>query len=156
MSFRLIYVVRVKCSRTTPCGACVKAGDAATCSYESIDAGRKDESSSKPTSVEDTLVTRIDRLESLLLSVVSKPPPFQPSDHPFLNHEVDHECAIHAGPVPNGDGRSLKQLSREFGVMKIEPNQTVYLGREHWVSLMSQVRPVSCVCLFVLMTKLDS
>lgn len=111
---------------------------------------------SKPTSVEDTLVTRIDRLESLLLSVVSKPPPFQPSDHPFLNHEVDHECAIHAGPVPNGDGRSLKQLSKEFGVMKIEPNQTVYLGREHWVSLMSQVRPVSCVCLFVLMTKLDS
>lgn len=33
----------------------------------------------------------------------------------------------------------VDQLSNAFGVMKVDPSKTIYLGGAHWVSIMTEV-----------------
>ena len=34
---------------------------------------------------------------------------------------------------------NVDELSTAFGVMKVDPGKTIYLGGAHWVSIMSEV-----------------
>ena len=39
----------------------------------------------------------------------------------------------------SGRDNEVDQLSTAFGVMKVDPGKTIYLGGAHWVSIMSEV-----------------
>ena len=95
----------------------------------------------------DELMSRIDRLEKLVMSAMSNQP--QPELPPCGKFQFDvmPNCNPHVVPPPestNGSQKSendhgVDQLSKAFGVMKVDPSQVVYLGGAHWVSIMSEV-----------------
>jgi hypothetical protein len=40
----------------------------------------------------------------------------------------------------------MEELGKEFGVLRVEPTQTLYHGGQHWVSTMFQVRIENDTC----------
>ena len=92
-------------------------------------------------------MTRIDRLEQLVLSAVSNQP--QPAkavlEIPQFN-AVSSGCSIDSQILESNNEAhvierddEVDQLSTAFGVMKVDPGKTIYLGGAHWVSIMSEV-----------------
>jgi hypothetical protein len=93
----------------------------------------------------DELLNRIDRLEQLVFSAMSnQPQPAQPAV------EISHFNANLSGSdTTRQEGANeahrtrsdpeIDELSTAFGVMKVDPGKTVYLGGAHWVSIMSEV-----------------
>jgi hypothetical protein len=91
----------------------------------------------------DSLTSRIDRLEGLLLSV--------------MNNTANHSSHISSTDISGGDNNNprshvaqielenrrdtvgMELLGKEFGVLRVEPTQTLYHGGQHWVSTMFQV-----------------
>jgi hypothetical protein len=48
----------------------------------------------------------------------------------------------HTAEIEQENGREtvdMEQLGKEFGVLRVEPTQTLYHGGQHWVSTMFQV-----------------
>jgi hypothetical protein len=77
------------------------------------------------------LTSRIDRLESLLLAVTDTNTNITQFPHVLNNLDVNPQ-------IQKRDDMEL--LRQEFGVLKVEPTQTVYHGGQHWVSTMFQVQ----------------
>ena len=126
----------------------MKSGDAATCSYVSSRSSLSSEgklSSDEPSRSE--LVSRIDRLEQLVLSAMSNQP-----QSALPSNEMSHIDTMPSGnsgdSIPRRDTNAAQkvesdpdvdQLSKAFWVMKVEHHQVTYLGGTYWVSVMSEV-----------------
>jgi hypothetical protein len=93
------------------------------------------------------LISRIDRLEKLVLSAMSNQ-----SHTAMLSNEASQlgltPTTISRDPVLHGsENRTQKvegdhevdHLSKAFGVLKVDAAHVVYLGGAHWVSIMSEV-----------------
>jgi hypothetical protein len=137
---------RLKCSRTHPCDACVKTGDASTCSYVSQEAGNSRQAGNLhfEESQSDALTARIDRLEALLLSAMRDSTPASQGTPtkvasgytpPIITVPTDRNDR-----TQNTDSKT-EQIVEKFGVMHVDANQnrTSYLGGSHWVSIMCEV-----------------
>ena len=64
---------KLKCNRQAPCDNCIKRGDGPSCTYAAPAAKRKGTNSSTPSSnaAPDDMQNRIDRLEGLVLSLMT-------------------------------------------------------------------------------------
>ena len=81
------------------------------------------------------------------MSAMSNPPQpqqVQPvTETPPFNFTSNGSGSIGSGNL--GDSHKCEsdpevdQLSNAFGVMKVDPSKTIYLGGTHWVSIMSEV-----------------
>jgi hypothetical protein len=135
--------IRVKCSRTSPCDACHRSGDASTCSYRLVDSSEQTRT--------DGLIARIDRLESLLASAmatngqpIANPGGIQNGTSQIPNLDIynnpnfaEPRLQTNAGMI----GLDVNDMSKEFGSMKVDQaeNSTLYLGGAHWASIMCGV-----------------
>ena len=100
----------------------------------------------------DALTSRIDGLEALLLSVMSNAdqqhchiPPTEFLQLPDISVSRDHEINPRSYMIPTEqqikrEDPDVEQLGKEFGVLHVEPTQTLYYGGQHWVSTILQVR----------------
>jgi hypothetical protein len=126
----------------------MKAGDAATCSYGSHERREEDQSSTQLMD-RDALTSRIDRLEDLLLSVVSNTthdsshiPSNGVPQFPNVSKGKNNNSRSHIAQIEQRNGRGtddMELLGKEFGILRVEPTQTLYHGGQHWVSTMFQV-----------------
>ena len=74
------------------------------------------------------------------MSAVSNTTPQFP--HVSSDGGLQFSTASDGNTIEPGNGReiiNMEQLGKEFGVMKVNPTQTVYHGGHHWVSTMFQV-----------------
>jgi hypothetical protein len=117
-----------------------------TCSYGS-NKPRENDKPSLNFSEKEALISRIDRLESLLLSAATNAD-FCPLNLPFHDIAQVPDTSVAscrnslADNVPQIENESnyIDELSEEFGVLRVDSNQTLYHGGQHWVSTMFQVR----------------
>jgi hypothetical protein len=116
----------------------------------------------------NALTSRIDRLESLLLSVVCKTTAHLPSpapsngvpQFPNVSQGTSNDLGNHIAQIEQEMGREsvdIELLEKELGVTKVEPTQSFYHGGQHRVSIICQVwLPMALAGQTHLMTILDS
>ncbi|KAJ5591872.1 uncharacterized protein N7459_002241 [Penicillium hispanicum] len=143
---------KLKCNRTHPCENCVKRGDAASCSYAQAGARKKNspQQQTSPTSPDD-MQNRIDRLEGLVLSLMTNGAQSAgpaaalaaisgESSGPStgLSNELDFD------EDGNGmaDESDTEQVTKSFGVMKMDNNKSYYISEAHWASVLNDISEV--------------
>ncbi|KAF8852933.1 hypothetical protein BDZ45DRAFT_694700 [Acephala macrosclerotiorum] len=62
---------KLKCNRSHPCENCIRRGDISSCSYASPQAKKRNQNQSQTTTNHDIMQKRIDRLEGLVLSLMT-------------------------------------------------------------------------------------
>lgn len=138
---------RLKCNRTHPCENCVKRGDAASCSYAQATSRKKNSTQQTAPTTPDDMQNRIDRLEGLVLSLMTNGnQPGGPAaalaaisggasvGSTGLSNEVDID-EDDVGPEES----DTEQVTRSFGVMKMDNNKSWYISEAHWGSVLNDV-----------------
>ncbi|KAJ5936235.1 hypothetical protein N7454_005533 [Penicillium verhagenii] len=142
---------KLKCNRSNPCENCVKRGDAHSCSYAQVSARKKNiQQQTAPTSPDD-MQNRIDRLEGLVLSLMTNGAQSagptaamatisgdSSAGSAGLSHELDLD-----EDLPEGAEESdTEQVTKSFGVMKMDNNKSYYISDAHWASVLNDITEV--------------
>ncbi|PLN82726.1 putative C6 transcription factor [Aspergillus taichungensis] len=143
---------KLKCNRSHPCENCVKRGDAPSCSYAQPNTRKKNVSQHSSSSSPDDMQNRIDRLEGLVLSLMtngsqsagpaaavsaisgsgSSISSAQNGSDPKLDDEV-----------PDAEESDTEQVTKSFGIMKVDNhNKSYYISEAHWASVLSDFAEV--------------
>lgn len=143
---------RLKCNRAYPCGNCVKKGDARSCTYATPGTRKKNSSSHGFSTSPDDMQNRIDRLEGLVLSLMTNGA--QSAGRAAANAALSARASTGCADAPHEldaedddmikeeveDGESeTDQVARSFGVMKVDNNKSMYIGEAHWAAILSDV-----------------
>ena len=135
-----------------PCGNCVKKGDASSCTYSAPGARKKNSSSHGSSTSPDDMQNRIDRLEGLVLSLMtngaqsagpaaaaaalSASASSGSAEYPRDLDVEDDDMIKEEGE----DGESeTEQVARSFGVMRVDNDKSMYVGEAHWATILSDV-----------------
>ena len=147
---------RLKCNRSQPCENCIKRGDAMSCSYAAPGTRKKQASSSSSGSSPDGMQNRIDRLEGLVLSLMtngsqsagpaaatralSMSESTGSSGYP-QDGDVDIENRQNGMSRGEGDeGESeTDQVAQSIGLMRVDNNKSMYIADSHWATILSDV-----------------
>lgn len=152
----LTLLSRLKCNRSQPCENCVKRGDAISCSYAAIGTRKKQSTLSHSNNSADSMQNRIDRLEGLVLSLMTNGPQsagataatralsMSNSTGSIENpHDVDVDGDDQEHGMIKGEGEEVEsetdQVSQSLGMMKVDNNKSMYFGDAHWATILSDV-----------------
>ncbi|PLB50711.1 putative C6 transcription factor [Aspergillus steynii IBT 23096] len=144
---------KLKCNRANPCENCVKRGDASSCSYAQASTRKKNSPQQAAASSPDDMQNRIDRLESLVLSLmtngsqsagpaaamaaISGNSSSISSAQPATDLDVDDDA--HGGPEES----DTEQVTKSFGIMKVDNNnKSYYVSEAHWAAVLSDIAEV--------------
>lgn len=142
---------RLKCNRSQPCENCVKRGDAISCSYAAVGVRKKHASLPPPNNSANGMQTRIDRLEGLVLSLMTNGSqsagPTAATRALSMSASTDYPQDVDV--EAQGDGTSkgggdeveseTDQVSQSLGMMKVDNNKSMYFGEAHWATIMNDV-----------------
>ncbi|OJJ46101.1 hypothetical protein ASPZODRAFT_67377 [Penicilliopsis zonata CBS 506.65] len=144
---------KLKCNRAHPCENCVKRGDASSCTYAQVSTRKKSSPlQSTPTSPDD-MQNRIDRLESLVLSLMTNGSQSagpaaamavisgESSGGSVQNSndlDLDLDEDVPAGPEES----DTEQVTKSFGVMKMDNKAPLYISDAHWASVLDDIAEV--------------
>ena len=155
---------RLKCNRSQPCENCVKRGDSMSCSYAAPGSRKKHSSASSSSNGPDDMQNRIDRLEGLVLSLMTSGSQStgQAAAQRALSMQSSSGSMEYAQDVdidgvddngtPIGDESETEQVAQSLGVMRVDNNKSMYYGDAHWAAILSDVRRSSQLVLAVLLT----
>ncbi|EAW20173.1 putative C6 transcription factor [Aspergillus fischeri NRRL 181] len=143
---------KLKCNRAHPCENCVKRGDASSCTYAQASARRKNATQNSASSSPDDMQNRIDRLESLVLSLMTNGSQSAgpaaamaaisgtSSSGGSLNqsHDIDLDDETSNAPEES----DTEQVTKSFGIMKVDNNKSYYISDAHWASLLNDIAEV--------------
>lgn len=162
----MLTVLRLKCNRGHPCDNCLKRGDTAPCTYATPGSRKKSSSSSASNASPDDMQNRIDRLEGLVLSLMTNgaqsagPVAAQAAiAHSLSGSTLDSISHPHDGPesIPEddeGDESEVEQVAKSIGVMKMDNNKTIFASEAHWYAILGEVR-IDCNLPCPVLTMLD-
>ncbi|KAJ6015347.1 hypothetical protein N7540_009938 [Penicillium herquei] len=146
---------KLKCNRSNPCENCVKRGDANSCSYAQTNSRKKNsQQQAAPTSPDD-MQNRIDRLEGLVLSLMTNgnqaagPAAAMAAisgessvGSTRLSNDLDLDLDLD-DDIPEGAEESdTEQVTKSFGVMKVDNNKSYYISPAHWASVLNDITEV--------------
>ncbi|KIX01600.1 uncharacterized protein Z518_09326 [Rhinocladiella mackenziei CBS 650.93] len=155
---------KLKCNRQSPCDNCTKRGDSGSCAY-AAPAVRKKGSQSQNTSntTPDDMQNRIDRLEGLVLSLMTNGSQAagpaaaaqvlsagsstvgSGSLGPNLDNELDETTMMDEadGQEPEPESET-DGVTKSFGILKVdaEKQKTFYVGEAHWAALLNEIGEV--------------
>ncbi|RMZ79425.1 hypothetical protein DV738_g3312, partial [Chaetothyriales sp. CBS 135597] len=154
---------KLKCNRQSPCDNCTKRDSASACTY-AAPAPRKKGSpgSTGANATPDDMQNRIDRLEGLVLSLMtngaSSAGPTAAtqalaanaidngsgsSPRPNLIADPD-DGQDSEGEVQDDDESDTEHLTKSFGILKVdqEKGKTIYIGDAHWGALLQEIAEV--------------
>lgn len=142
---------RLKCNRSHPCENCVKRGDASSCAYAQPSARKKNAQQQSASASPDDMQNRIDRLEGLVLSLMTNGYPSTGSaaamaalsgnDSAGSTHH-SNSISVDEDEGPTGPEESdTEQVTKSFGIMKVDNNKSYYISDAHWASVLSDVSP---------------
>ncbi|CAI7590339.1 unnamed protein product [Penicillium glandicola] len=141
---------KLKCNRSNPCENCVKRGDAASCNYAQPNSRRKNLTQQSSTTPDD-MQNRIDRLEGLVLSLMTNG---AQSDGPTAamaaisgessagSTGFSHDLEIDEEGMEGAEDSETDQVTKSFGVMKMDNNKTYYISEAHWASVLNDISEV--------------
>ncbi|KAH9904181.1 fungal-specific transcription factor domain-containing protein [Xylariomycetidae sp. FL2044] len=158
---------KLKCNRGTPsCENCVKRGDTQSCVYATPTSRRKNnQSSAGASSSPDDMQNRIDRLEGLVLSLmhgganieptpsvpvsvpavgVAGPSALSTTDSSSARFDQEDDGAMRDDDDDAGNSDIDDGLATSLGVLKVDTdkNKTMYIGQEHWHTLLADIAEV--------------
>ncbi|KAJ9481552.1 hypothetical protein VN97_g11920 [Penicillium thymicola] len=141
---------KLKCNRTNPCENCVKRGDAASCNYAQPNS-RKKNSTQQVSNTPDDMQNRIDRLEGLVLSLMTNGSQSagpaaamaalsgeSSTGSTRFSHDIDAE----EDGMEGAEESDTDQVTKSFGVMKMDNNKSYYISDAHWVSVLNDISEV--------------
>ncbi|KAK4560808.1 hypothetical protein LTR86_005388 [Recurvomyces mirabilis] len=151
---------KLKCNRGHPCDNCTKRGDLAACNY-ATPGGRKKSSLNSANATPDDMQNRIDRLEGLVLSLMtngaSQPgsaaaaqAAIQTSRSNSLSTgsdlRLDPEGSDMIREEPDqiqeeGDSE-VEQVSKQIGIMKMDNGRAVFASDAHWYAILGEISEV--------------
>ncbi|GAQ11932.1 hypothetical protein ALT_9253 [Aspergillus lentulus] len=143
---------KLKCNRAHPCENCVKRGDASSCTYAQVSARRKNATQNSASSSPDDMQNRIDRLESLVLSLMTNGSQSAgpaaamaaisgtSSSGGSLNQSHDIDLDEETSNAP--EESDTEQVTKSFGIMKVDNNKSYYISDAHWASLLNDISEV--------------
>lgn len=149
--------LRLKCNRTQPCENCVKRGDALSCSYAAPGSRKKHSGTSSSSSGPGDMQNRIDRLEGLVLSLMTNGA--QSAGPAAASRSLSMSASTGSMEYPpdmgvdgvnnqNGmmrpdgeEGESeTDQVAQSLGILKVFDNKSMYFGDAHWATILQDVR----------------
>ncbi|KAI1820034.1 hypothetical protein F4861DRAFT_524569 [Xylaria intraflava] len=159
---------KLKCNRGAPsCDNCTKRGDAQSCVYATPSSRRKNRGNAEGNASPDDMQNRIDRLEGLVLSLMHGGANVDPSSVAAVTEAAPSRGAPVTGPPSAGSTSSARpdrdddgemkddgghesdsdvegNLAESLGILKVDGDQgkSMYIGREHWHSLLADVTEV--------------
>ena len=137
----------------------MKRGDAMSCSYASPGGRKKQSTSSQSGNSPDDMQNRIDRLEGLVLSLMTNGSqstgPTAATRALSMNSsggslgylqdvDVDVDGEEEDG-VPKGSGAEeseTDQVVQSLGVMRVDNNKSMYYGDAHWAAILHDIKEV--------------
>ena len=142
-------VCRLKCNRSHPCENCVKRGDSASCTYAQPGVRKKTTLNQNAVATPDDMQNRIDRLEGLVLSLMTNGS--QSAGPTAAAAALSGHSSIDSGRTSNetnGDELEMdgqeesdtEQVTKSFGIMKVDNNKSYYISDAHWASVLNDVR----------------
>ncbi|KAI9374394.1 fungal-specific transcription factor domain-containing protein [Aspergillus egyptiacus] len=143
---------KLKCNRAHPCENCVKRGDARSCTYVQTNARKKNSASQAASNSPDDMQNRIDRLESLVLSLMTNGSQSQGpaaamaaisgagSSTGSGQHIPDLDVYDEEAPIQ--EESETEQVTKSFGIMKVDNNKSYYISDAHWASVLSEISEV--------------
>ncbi|KAH7372239.1 hypothetical protein BKA66DRAFT_572363 [Pyrenochaeta sp. MPI-SDFR-AT-0127] len=153
---------KLKCNRGHPCDNCSKRGDTASCGYATPGTRKKSAASAGATTSPDDMQNRIDRLEGLVLSLMTNgaqsagPAAAQAaiahslnsatSEQQFDPTAMNSRMSIGAPdsiPEEDADEESeMENVTKSIGVMKVNNNQTIFASEAHWYAILGELSEV--------------
>ncbi|CRL24751.1 Fungal transcriptional regulatory protein, N-terminal [Penicillium camemberti] len=141
---------KLKCNRTNPCENCVKRGDAASCNYAQP-SSRKKNSTQQVSNTPDDMQNRIDRLEGLVLSLMTNGSQSagpaaamaalsgeSSAGSTRFSHDIDAE----EEGMEGAEESDTDQVTKSFGIMKMDNNKSYYISDAHWASVLNDISEV--------------
>ncbi|KAF2847626.1 hypothetical protein T440DRAFT_520755 [Plenodomus tracheiphilus IPT5] len=153
---------KLKCNRGHPCDNCTKRGDTASCTYAAPGNRKKSTASAGTTASPDDMQNRIDRLEGLVLSLMTNgaqsagPAAAQAaiansmgigsSDQQYDMGNMDHGMSNGASEsIPEedaGEESEMENVTKSIGVMKVNNNHTIFASEAHWYAILGELSEV--------------
>ncbi|KAI9756147.1 MAG: hypothetical protein M4579_003960 [Chaenotheca gracillima] len=145
---------KLKCNRAHPCENCVKRGDASQCTYAAPGARKKNQSSHGSSS-SDEMQNRIDRLEGLVLSLMTNGA--QSAGLPAANAalsgsastgsadyplDLDEDDTMIKGEADREGSSEVDGVTKSFGFMKVDATKTFYVSDGHWATILHDIAEV--------------
>lgn len=134
----------------------MKKGDALSCTYAAPGARKKNLSSHGISTSPDDMQNRIDRLEGVVLSLMTNG---AQSAGPAAaaaalsargstgSAEFPQDLDAEDDDMIKEEGEDAEsetdQVARSFGVMRVDNNRSMYVGEAHWVAILSDVSGTS-------------
>ncbi|KAL1855633.1 hypothetical protein Plec18170_004359 [Paecilomyces lecythidis] len=143
---------KLKCNRSHPCENCIKRGDAASCTYAQPGVRKKTTLNQNAVATPDDMQNRIDRLEGLVLSLMTNGS--QSAGPTAAAAALSGHGSIDSGRTSNdtsGDGHEMddgqdesdtEQVTKSFGIMKVDNNKSYYISDAHWASVLNDIAEV--------------
>lgn len=143
---------RLKCNRSHPCENCTRRGDASSCSYAAP--GTRKKNQSQGATSPDDMQNRIDRLEGLVLSLMtngaSSAGPAAAAAAINLSHSDSAGSSLPLDVEQNDDDMIKEEddedsevdgVANSLGIMKVDSDKgkTTYLGNSHWHLVLADV-----------------
>ncbi|KAF2019902.1 hypothetical protein BU24DRAFT_129030 [Aaosphaeria arxii CBS 175.79] len=145
---------KLKCNRGHPCDNCTKRGDTASCTYATPGSRKKSSSSTGTNASPDDMQNRIDRLEGLVLSLMTNgsqsagPAAAQAAiADSYSNSSPDQNYDMSNGPESikeddEGDESEVEHVTKSIGVMKVDNNRSIFASEAHWYAILGEISEV--------------
>ncbi|KAJ5085319.1 hypothetical protein N7532_010090 [Penicillium argentinense] len=143
---------KLKCNRSHPCENCVKRGDGPSCTYAQAGTRKKNSPQQNTPTSPDDMQNRIDRLEGLVLSLMTNGN--QSAGPTAALAAISGESTGRSGStglsneieLEDDDGiqeeSDTEQVTKSFGVMKMDNNKSYYISEAHWASVLNDISEV--------------
>ncbi|KAH8657045.1 fungal-specific transcription factor domain-containing protein [Tricladium varicosporioides] len=148
---------KLKCNRSHPCENCIRRGDASSCSYAAP--GTRKKNQSQGATSPDDMQNRIDRLEGLVLSLmtngaqsagpVAAAAAIQRSQSDSAGSasyplDVDRDEDDMIKEEDEGEGSEVEGVTNSLGHLKVDADKgkSLYFGDSHWHSVLADITEV--------------
>jgi hypothetical protein len=145
---------RLKCNRSHPCENCIRRGDASSCSYAAP--GTRKKNQSQGATSPDDMQNRIDRLEGLVLSLMTNGAQSagpaaaaaaisrSQSDSTGSNSfpvDLDRDVDDMIKEEDEDEDSDVDNVANSLGVLKVDADKgkSMYLGDSHWHLVLADV-----------------
>ncbi|KAF2397555.1 hypothetical protein EJ06DRAFT_533158 [Trichodelitschia bisporula] len=146
---------KLRCNRGHPCDNCTKRGDLDSCTYASPGQRKKGSPSSNSSGTPDEMQNRIDRLESLVLSLMTNGSQStgRTAANAALdcvrtsssisgsssNYPLDVESIKEEIDSPETEGDEMDHVAKAIGFMKVDNNRNIFASEAHWYSILAEI-----------------
>lgn len=152
----IVFLLRLKCNRANPCENCVKRGDAPSCTYAQPGTRKKNTLNQNTSNSPDDMQNRIDRLESLVLSLMTNGAQSAGPAAAMAAISGNNDSVVSGrnsqdrdqddDGADGQDESETEQVTKSFGVMKVDNNKSFYISDAHWAAVLNDVSPMTRQC----------